>query len=192
VSARNAAVWPFITVRDSLFNARVYMYATHSGLYSLAGRPVTQIVFTYFAAHILLQGHTYRHTTLLHCCRRVLLERFFFQLPHPLYSSSSGGPRREYIGVTATATGVFRRSRFSISAARITRTENAKHVEHKQYRTVGFHLYVCVIYYYYETLVVRPSASARETKLLLSTYIRISESQYIIGGGGGGVVLLYL
>jgi len=47
VNARNAAVWPFITVRDSLFSARVC--ATHSGLYTLAGRPVTQIVFTYLA-----------------------------------------------------------------------------------------------------------------------------------------------
>lgn len=57
------------------------MYAAHSGLYTLAGRPVTQIVFTYLA--YIHRCRAYRYTTLLHRCRRVILERFFFSNSSP-------------------------------------------------------------------------------------------------------------
>jgi len=56
----------------------------------------------------------YRYTTLLHRCRRVIPERFFFSNSSP---SQHTAPRpKVYTGITTTATGVTRRSWFSISA----------------------------------------------------------------------------
>jgi len=136
------------------------MYAAHSGLYTLAGRPVTQIVFTYLA--YIHRCRAYRYTTLLHRCRRVILERFFFSNSSPPSQHTASRPKA-YTGITTTATGVIRRSWFSVSAYICT---------YANITQIVYTLVPAIIYltYCYELLVVRPSTNADEINLLLSTY----------------------
>jgi hypothetical protein len=119
-SARYTAVWPFITVRDSLFNACVCTPRTRVYIRSRVGPSLKSFSLT---SRIYCCG-AYRYTTLLHRCRRVLLERFFFPTPP---SPHTAPLPKAYMGITTTATGVFHRSWFSIST-RITCTNNTNFV----------------------------------------------------------------
>lgn len=159
MSARNTAVWPFITVRDSLFNEyvctpRTQVYIRSRVGPSLKSFSLTSRIYT-VAEHIDIQ----------HYCTvaDALFSNVSFFPTHPPPSQHTASRPKAYTGITTTATGVIRRSWFSVSAYICT---------YANITQIVYTLVPAIIYltYCYELLVVRPSTNADEINLLLSTY----------------------